>query len=81
MCLALVVDCSNIEPGRVSDIREAAVNNTRLACVAAAHRCHSALRHCSSPLLNDIATFVRLFDATLREHTPEEELARWEIRH
>ena len=60
----------------VSDIREAAVNNTRLACVAAAHRCHHALRHCSTPLMHDMAAFVRLFDQTLRELTPEEELAR-----
>lgn len=60
----------------VSDIREAAVNNTRLACVAVAHRCHHALRHSSVALLKDVGKFVHLFDATLRENTDKEDLER-----
>ena len=66
----------DISPGMVSDIREAAVNNTRLACVAAAHRCHHALRHSSVALLKDVGKFVALFDTTLRKNTDNEELSR-----
>ena len=62
----------------VSDIREAAVNNTRLACVAAAHRCHHALRHSSVALLKDVGKFVRLFDDTLKENTDQQDLVRQE---
>ena len=60
----------------VSDIREAAVNNTRLACVAAAHRCHHALRHSSTALLRDIGSFVKIFDQTLRQNTDADVLRR-----
>ena len=70
------VTCRSISPGMVSDIREAAVNNTRLACVAAAHRCHHALRHASDALLKDIGKFVKYFDNTLRENTDAKELER-----
>lgn len=72
------LSCSHIEPGKINDMREAAVNNTRLACVAAAHRCHTALRYCSAALMRDISSFVRLFDQTLRENTPPEELLRYQ---
>lgn len=60
----------------MNDIREAAVNNVRLGCVAAAHRCHQALRHCSQALMRDMGNFVQLFDATLRENVLATELER-----
>jgi hypothetical protein len=50
--------CRDSNPGTLSDLRSASVNNTRLASVAVLHKIHTFIRHCSSPLFHDIGLFV-----------------------
>ncbi|XP_052194720.1 endoribonuclease Dicer homolog 1 isoform X2 [Diospyros lotus] len=50
---------TDLPPGRLTDLRAAAVNNENFARVAVKHKLHSHLRHGSSALEKQIRDFVR----------------------
>lgn len=50
---------TNLPPGRLTDLRAAAVNNENFARVAVKHKLHVHLRHGSSALEKQIRDFVR----------------------
>ncbi|KAJ4773845.1 Endoribonuclease Dicer [Rhynchospora pubera] len=50
---------TNLPPGRLTDLRAAAVNNENFARVAVKHKLHAHLRHGSSALDSQIREFVK----------------------
>lgn len=66
----------HLPPGRLSDLRSAAVNNGCFARVAVKHNLQHYLRHGSRALMSQIEHFVKL----TRDRVPEEKVGSfgWE---
>ncbi|GMJ15749.1 dicer-like 3, DICER-LIKE 3 [Hibiscus trionum] len=52
---------ADIDPGELTDLRSASVNNENLAQVAVRNDLHKHLQHCSTLLLNQISEYVQSF--------------------
>ncbi|PPD95421.1 hypothetical protein GOBAR_DD07557 [Gossypium barbadense] len=52
---------TNIDPGELTDLRSASVNNENFAQVAVRHDLHKHLQHCSTLLSNQISEYVQSF--------------------
>ncbi|XP_022754727.1 endoribonuclease Dicer homolog 3 isoform X2 [Durio zibethinus] len=52
---------TDIDPGELTDLRSASVNNESFAQVAVRHDLHKHLQHCSTLLLNHISEYVQSF--------------------
>ncbi|KAK8543151.1 hypothetical protein V6N13_136315 [Hibiscus sabdariffa] len=52
---------ADIDPGELTDLRSASVNNGFLAQVAVRNDLHKHLQHCSTLLLNQISEYVQCF--------------------
>ncbi|XWS70161.1 hypothetical protein CRYUN_Cryun03dG0025400 [Craigia yunnanensis] len=52
---------TDIDPGELTDLRSASVNNESFAQVAVRHDLHKHLQHCSTLLLNQISEYVQSF--------------------
>ena len=50
-----------MDPGELTDLRSASVNNESFAQVAVRHDLHKHLQHCSTLLLNQISEYVQSF--------------------
>ncbi|XP_052885493.1 endoribonuclease Dicer homolog 3a isoform X3 [Gossypium arboreum] len=52
---------TDIDPGELTDLRSASVNNANFAQVAVRHDLHKHLQHCSTLLSNQISEYVQSF--------------------
>ncbi|MBA0693973.1 hypothetical protein Goari_004309 [Gossypium aridum] len=52
---------TDIDPGELTDLRSASVNNENFAQVAVRHDLHKHLQHCSTLLSNQISEYVQSF--------------------
>lgn len=57
----------NIDPGELTDLRSALVNNDNFAQVAVKHKFQVHLLHASGLLLEQITEYVRLYEETRKE--------------
>lgn len=51
---------ANVDPGELTDLRSASVNNENFAQLAVRHHLEPHLRHCSEVLLGQITEYVKL---------------------